>query len=378
VGAAPGGAGDPWRTIVTLPAPRRSLQRRLATLALSARADLAERLWSPVFARRLQELLARGRYDIVQGEGLELARYLLLLDRAPGAGPLLVFDDHNAEYVLQRRAAATDLRQPRRWPRAAYSLAQWGRLRRFERQLLRACDLTVCVSEADARALQALAPERPLVVAPNGVDTEYYAPPRAPAARAGAAPPRFDLAFSGAFDYRPNVDAALWFVEEVWPLLRARQLRLALIGRNPVPEVTRLVGREGVVVTGSVADDRPYFAGARVYIVPMRYGGGARLKLLNALAMGCAVVATGAGCEGVAVRDGEHLLIADGAAAFAAAIARLLDDPNLCARLGAAGRGFVQREYDWAGIAARLEAGYEAAFRIRESPPASPRPSEER
>jgi hypothetical protein len=100
----------------------------------------------------------------------------------------------------------------------------------------------------------------------------------------------------------------------------------------------------------------------------MRYGGGVRLKLLNALAMGCAVVSTTPGCDGVPVRDGEHLLVADGDEPFTEAVGRLLDDPTLRARLGAAGRAFVREHYDWAGIVARLEAGYDAAFKIRSSP----------
>ncbi len=380
VRTARGKPDEPWERITTVPAPRRSSWRRLGVLALSGRADMADRLWSPLFARRLHDALAGQTYDIVQGEGIELARYLLLIagrppaDGAAGTGPLLVFDDHNAEHMLQRRAALTGLRQPRRWLPGAYSLLQWDRLRRFERTALRRCDLTVCVSEADAEALQALAPERPILVAPNGVDTTYYAP-----GTVTGQPPRFDLVFSGTLDYRPNIDAVGWFMEAVWPRLLAsgkrrdpndglRGLRLALVGRNPPTAMTRLVARGGVTVTGSVADDRPYFAGATVYILPMRYGGGVRLKLLNALAMGCAVVSTTAGCEGVAVRDGEHLLVADGAEAFAAAVERLLDDQALRARLGAAGRAFVRERYEWAGIVARLEAGYDAAFAIRDSP----------
>ena len=365
-----GGPGEPWQREVTVRAPRRSWRRRAGVLLLSGRADMADRLWSPAFARHFREMVRTGGYDIVQAEGIELARYLLLLAGLPGEQrPLLVFDDHNAEYVLQRRAAAADLRRVGRWPAGLYSLIQWWRLRALERRTLRACDLTVCVSEADAEAVQALARERPIVVAPNGADTDYYAPEAAP-----ARPPRFDLVFSGTFAYRPNIDAARWFTDAVWPRLRARrrELRLALVGRDPTPEVTRLVHREGVAVTGSVADDRPYFAGATVYILPMRYGGGVRLKLLNALAMGCAVVTTSAGGEGVPLRDGEHLLVADGEEPFAAAIERLLDDPDLRARLGAAGRAFVREHYDWAGIVARLEAAYDAAFKIRSSPAGQP------
>jgi glycosyltransferase involved in cell wall biosynthesis len=368
-----GRTSAPWQQIVSVPAPRRAVGRRLKTLLLSGQPDMADRLWSPLFLRQLAALLSQERYDIVQGEGIELARYLLLIARyrLPDYNPLLVFDDHNAEYLLQRRAAQTDLRRSRGWTAGLYSAIQQGRLRRFEARAMATADLTLCVSEADAAALQPLAPHRPLVVAPNGVDATYYSPEGIPRER-----PRFDVIFSGTLDYRPNVDAVNWFVGAVWPLLkgaqdprRERPLRLALVGRNPLHEVTRLVQQPGITVTGSVADDRPYFAGATVYILPMRYGGGVRLKLLNALAMGCAVVSTTAGAEGLAVRDGEHLLIADGAADFAAAVGRLLDDAALRARLGAAGRAFVRDNYDWASIAARIVAGYAAAFALRLAPP---------
>jgi glycosyltransferase involved in cell wall biosynthesis len=365
----PGAAAVPWQRLVRVPTPRRTVLRRLKVLLTSQHPDMADRLWSAPYLRQLATLLARERYDIVQAEGIELARYLLLIARyrLPDYNPLLVFDDHNAEWLLQHRAARTDLRRPRRWPLALYSAIQQRRLRRFEARALEAADLTVCVSPADAATLQPLAPARPLIVAPNGADTIYYSPARIPRER-----PRFDVIFSGTLDYRPNVDAAVWFVTDVWPLVtrrpadrRGRTPRLALIGRNPSHEVTRLVLNQGVTVTGSVADDRPYFAGATVYALPMRYGGGSRLKLLNALAMGCAVVSTTAGAEGVAVRHGQHLLIADSAADFAAAITRLLGDAELRDRLGTAGQAFVREQYDWAGIVDRLRQGYATAFGLR-------------
>lgn len=364
-----GRPGEPWQRLITVPPPRRATGRRLANLFLSGLPDMADRLWSPAYTAQLAELLRREPYAAIQGEGIELARYLHLIarHRPPGGGPLLVFDDHNAEYVLQQRAARNDLRLGRSALAGAYSAVQWRRLRHFEARTMDLCDLTLCVSAADAAALAAIAPDRPLVVAPNGVDVAYYAPEGLPRER-----PRFDVIFSGTMDYRPNIDAVHWLVGAVWPLVKAAQdpgrdrpLRLGLIGRNPPPEVTALVRHPGVTVTGSVADDRPYFAGATVYTVPMRYGGGVRLKLLNALAMGCATVSTTAGIEGVGVRDGEHLLVADRAEEFAAAIGRLLDDGALRARLGAAGRAFVREEFDWASIAGRVIAGYDAALALR-------------
>jgi len=377
--APPQGAAVPWHRLVRVPTPRRTVFRRLKVLVTSPHPDMADRLWSVPYLRQLSALLARERYDIVQTEGIELARYLLLIARyrLPDYNPLLVFDDHNAEWLLQRRAAWTDLRRPPRWPVALYSAIQQRRLRRFEARTLEAADLTVCVSPADGAVLQPLAPARLLIVAPNGADTAYYSPERIPRER-----PRFDVIFSGTLDYRPNIDAAVWFVTEVWPIVtrrpadrRGRTPRLALIGRNPPQAVTRLVLNQGVTVTGSVADDRPYFAGATVYALPMRYGGGSRLKLLNALAMGCAVVSTTAGAEGVAVRHDQHLLIADSAADFAAAITRLLADAELRARLGVAGQDFVREQYGWAGIVDRLRQGYAAAFAARQEVAIAPPPA---
>ncbi len=376
---APHADSVPWQQIARIAPPHRSLARRLRVLLTSRRPDMADRLWSPALLQQLAKLLSSERYDIIQAEGIELARYVQLISRhrLPDYNPLLVFDEHNAEWVLQRRAAATDLRRPRRLLAGIYSTIQQGRLRRFEAATMQIADLTLCVSAVDAAALQPLAPRCPLVIAPNGVDLGYYSTAGLPRER-----PRFDLIFSGTLDYRPNIDAAHWLVEEIWPRLQQiqgrqheRPLRLALMGRNPPQEITRMVRHTGVTVTGSVADDRPYFAGATVYALPMRYGGGSRLKLLNALAMGCAVVSTSAGAEGVEVRHNEHLLIADDPDDFAASISQLLNDPGLRQRLGTAGQQFMQEQYDWAGIVARIVAAYEATLAHRTAnPPVSEPP----
>ena len=250
----PGQNPVPWQQIARVTAPRRSKLRRLRALVTSRQPDMADRLWSPALLRQLADLLSSERYDIVQAEGIELARYLLLVARyrLPDYNPLLVFDEHNAEWVLQGRAATTDLRRPRRLLAGLYSTIQRGRLRRFEARAMQVADLTLCVSSADAAALQPLAPRRPLIVAPNGVDLDYYSTEGMPRER-----PRFDVIFSGTLDYRPNIDAVHWLVDEIWPILkrtqdphRQRPLRLALMGRNPTQEITRLVQRPGVTFTG--------------------------------------------------------------------------------------------------------------------------------
>ena len=345
-----------------LPRPVRDRRRRLGVLASSRWPDLADRLWIPEAQARLVWQVLQGGTDLVQIEGLELGRYGLeiIRHRPPGGWPAVVFDAHNAEYVLQRRAAATDARMPRRWPAAAYSLVQWQRLRRFERDLCRAADRVVCVSDKDAAALSALGLASPPTVITNGVDTARYHP-----APAGAADlPRFDLLFSGTFDYRPNVDAALWLARAVWPVLRARvpPATLGLVGRRPAPAVQALAHLPGVTVTGAVPDDRPYLWGAGIYAVPMRYGGGVRLKLLTALAAGCPVLSTSMGAEGTAVVPDRDLLVADTPAAWVAASLRLLRDADLRARLAVAGRALVEERYDWSRLVRAFAPVYEAAL----------------
>lgn len=353
----------PWASLTTVPAPARSHARRLGVLALTGHADMADRLWSPHFLDTLTALLRQRKYDVIQAEGIELGRYLLVPRPDRDRGPLLAFDDHNAEHLLQFRAAMAGLRHPGQWPLAVYSMVQARRLRLLERRLLRHCDVTFCVSPDDAAALRRLDPRTTPVVVPNGVDTDYFAPQVVPAHEA-----RIDLLFSGTLDYRPNVDAIAWFANRIWPRLAAKRPRLqvALVGRSPAAPVRDIARQYGFVLTGAVPDDRPYFAAATVYLLPMRFGGGVRLKLLNALAMGRAVVTTSAGREGTGVEDAVHALVADSAAGFATAVERLLDDAPLRTRLGAAGRAYVQAHHHWPAIVNQMEAGYERAARCRQ------------
>ena len=348
------------------PAPR-SLARRAWTTATSPLPDMALRNASPAYAAALRRLLAEEQFDVVQAESIEMSSQFTVVRTAVRSRNAartrqhaqLILDQFNAEFVLQRRAFQTDVRAPRRWHAAAYSLAQWLKLAAYERRVMQACDAVLAVSEDDRKTLQRLAPAARIAVVPNGVDTAYFS--RA-ALGAGSAPPGGPaLVFSGTLDFRPNIDAVLWFAREVLPLVRAHRpdARLRVVGRRPGPALRGLAS-EAVEIVGEVPDARPHIAGAAVYVVPMRIGGGVRLKLLEALALEAPVVSTPMGAEGVAgLRDGEHCLLADTPSRFAAATLRLLDDPALGRRLGAAGRALVQAGYDWSVIVPRLEAVYQ-------------------
>ena len=341
--------------IETVPQPARSLSRRLRDLLLTRRPDMALRLESPLFRRRLASWLARERFDVVHVEGIELAGYLDLLT-ATRPRPFILFDDHNCEYLLQKRAFLTDLASPRRWHAAAYSLVQWLRLRRFEAWACRRADRVVTVSEADATALRSLVPDLDPLVLPNGIDVEAYRPDTPPAPGMGEAA----LVFTGKMDFRPNVDAVLWFAREVFP--RVRQAvpgaHFWVVGQRPHPRLAPLRDDPAITLTGWVEEVQPYIAGATVYVIPIRMGGGTRLKLLEAMAMERPVVSTRLGAEGFPVRDGVELLLADAPEAFAEAVVALLHDPARRRALGQAGRRFVQAHYDWRVLMPRLEAVY--------------------
>jgi sugar transferase (PEP-CTERM/EpsH1 system associated) len=340
------------RHVWTSPRPRRSQAQRLRDLA-SGQADLARRLWSPRYAQALRQVLAETLFDLVQVEALEMAGYIPVV-RAAAPATRVAYDAHNAEHIIQARALAIDRRQPRRWPAAGYSALQVGRLRRYEAWACQAADLVTCVSREDAAALRTLVPALQPLIIPNGIDLAAYAGREQP-------PDAGLLVFTGKMDYRPNVDAILWFATNIMPRIRARcpRVRCLIVGQQPPPALVQLDGHDGLVVTGEVAETIPYIARAAVYIAPLRMGGGTRFKLLEAMALGRPVVSTMVGAEGFAVRSGQEVLLADTAEAFAAAVVRLLDEPERAREMGRAGRAFVQDHYDWERLIPRLVAAYD-------------------
>jgi len=365
------------RVVVVRGPAQRGLARRAWTTLSSPLPDMALRNALPEYSAALRALLATETFDLIQAESIEMTGYLLEVlsfelqvlssNRGPNSklktqNSKLILDQFNAEYLLQKRAFLADAWQPRRWHAAAYSLAQWLKLARYEARVMRECDAVLAVAEEDRATLLALAPATRIGVVPNGVDAGYFSRAALLCERAGAL--SFGgpaLVFSGTLDFRPNVDALIWFAHEVLPRLRARRpdLRLLAVGKRPAPAVRELARTGAVLLTGEVPDARPYIAGATVYIVPMRIGGGVRLKLLEALALEAPVVSTRMGAEGVTgLCGGEHCLLADDPADFAAAVLRLIDDAALGRRLGAAGRALVRERYDWSVIVPRLEAIY--------------------
>jgi polysaccharide biosynthesis protein PslH len=351
------------RQVVTVPVPRRNRTARVRTL-LSSQPDLARRLWSTEFSAALADLVRSHTFDFIHVEGLELAPYLAELAHSrpphggspPAGGARLLYDAHNAEFLIQRRAFLNDWRLPARWPAALYSSLQTPRLKKFEADTCRAAHRVTCVSAEDAAALCQLVPGLQPVIVPNGIDFDSY--------QAAAAPPELQaalvLAFTGKMDYRPNIDAAVWFIEAIWPRVRTvwPAAQFFVVGQKPPERLCKLHGQNGVVVTGAVEDPRPYIAAAAVYVAPLRMGGGTRFKLLEAMALGRPIVSTTLGAEGFAVQSGRELLLADTPAEFAAAVLKLLEAPAAGQTLAQAGRAFAHAGYDWSTIIPKLEAAY--------------------
>ena len=357
---APGQPSEPAEAmqkvcrVETVQFPVRTFRDRLRDMLTTRQPDMALRLASELYARRLADWLTREPFDVVQIGGIEMAPYLDVLDAACPR-PLVIFDNLNCEYLLQQRAFLTDLRAPARWPGAAYSFVQWRRLRRYEAQVCRRADRVIAVSDADAAALRKLVQGLDVTVVPNGVDTWTYTPSLSHS-------PVPNLVFTGTMDFRPNVDAVLWFARKVLPQVQAEApgLHFFIVGQRPHRRLDGLRDDPAITLTGWVEDTRPYIAAAAVYVAPLRIGGGTRLKLLEAMAMSKPVVATRLGAEGYPVTDGRELLLADTPADFAAAIVALLRAPERRAELGQAARTFVERRYDWRAIVPRVEAVYES------------------
>jgi glycosyltransferase involved in cell wall biosynthesis len=282
-------------------------------------------------------------------EGLDLcvADFLVAMPNLPTrtSTPIVLFE-HNVEYMIWKRLHEVEKRP---WRRALLAL-EWRKMRQYEAKACARADLTVAVSEADRALLADNAPGADIRAIGTGVDTAYFHPN-------GAVETPATLVFTGSMDWYPNEDAILYFMAEILPQLRREVpgLSLAVVGRDPSDRLRAACAGVGVHVTGTVADVRPYVAEAAVYVVPLRIGGGTRLKIFEALAMGKAVVSTGVGAEGLPIVPGQHFLQAETPADFAQAVIGLLKDTGRRRSLGAAGRRLVEERYSWTQVTRQFE-----------------------
>ena len=297
------------------------------------------------YRSRLEDLLATERYDLV------VCDFLPPVVNSPAQLPCpsIVFT-HNVEAEIWRRHAEQAAN-----PASKYLMTQqWKRMLRFEADALARFDLALAVSEADRETFARLYPRSlraPVHVVQTGVETDYFVP-------ATAAPERAHMVFTGSMDWLPNEDGMTYFCREILPRIRRAEpdATLSIIGRAPTPAVRKLAEIPGVDVTGRVDDVRPHIARGSVYVVPLRIGGGTRLKIFEAMSMAKAVVSTTIGAEGLPVTTGRNIEIADEPDAFAQSVVRLIRDTDARRSIEAAARQLVVEKYDWSAVAKDFEA----------------------
>lgn len=294
------------------------------------------------YAAALRRVLGTADVDLVHVDSLDLVRYLPAVDRLPVA-----CTHHNIESELLRRRAEAE---ESRW-RRAYVARQARLQEREERRWAPRVDLNVVVSARDGDRLSSLASGSETAVVPNGVDTERFRPSRGE---------KEGLVSVGGTTWFPNRDALRYYVEEIRPRLatNGRKPRLTWIGSTTDEMRRELGGHPDIRLTGRVEDIRPEVLRAACFVVPLRVGGGTRLKILTAWALGKAVVSTSVGCEGLAAEDGDNILVRDEPGAFARAVTRVLEDPQLRERLGREGRRTVERLYSWEEIGTHIRGLY--------------------
>lgn len=262
--------------------------------------------------------------------------------------PTVLFQ-HNVEAMIWQRHAEV----PQSAVRRRYMLEQWRRMRRFEGDMCRQFDGVVAVSEQDATALERDYGLRGVTAVPTGVDVDYFHP-TSPADRRP-----YELVFTGSMDWMPNDDAMIWFIEDILPRIRTAvpQVTVTVVGRTPGTRLREVAAQaSGVEVTGRVEDVRPYLQRAAAFIVPMRIGGGTRLKIYEAMATGLPVVSTTVGAEGLPLVSGRHVELRDTAGEFADAVTSLLQDSVRRERLAQTGADEVRARFAWSGVAAEFMA----------------------
>jgi sugar transferase (PEP-CTERM/EpsH1 system associated) len=332
-----------FRNVVAVPPPRRYTPWKLVRGIVGGQPLPLLNYTTAAMQKALAEQLDRGAFDIVQIEGTPMAAYVTQIQQEPHP-PLVVYDWHNIESEMMRRYAL----QAKSWPQQLYAARTARLLESTERDMLaRGAAHLVCSAREQSQLLR-IAPQAQIHVVANGVDTQSFS--------TTSSHVRDRVLFVGSMDYHANILAAVTFAEEVWPQIHTAlpHLRLTLAGANPVPEVRALAALPNVEITGTVPDLRPFYQEAVASVVPLKTGGGTRLKILEALAAGVPVVSTAIGAEGLAVVPGEHILLAESPAEWNNALHRLLADPDYTRSLTEAGRELAVRLYDWSVIGAGL------------------------
>jgi len=295
--------------------------------------------------REVKEAIERENYDVVHVDTVDLSQYVLPFPNIPK-----LLNHHNIESVVLFRRAGNESNILKK----AYFYLQAVKLRRYESSVVREFGTNAVVSEQDGAALREFAPDAGVTLVPNGVDTEYFHPNNG----SNGGP---SLIFVASLDWYPNIDAVRYLINDIWPILKREipDCTMDLVGAPPPRFVLDFAEREpDFTVHGFVKDIRPLVDKSSIYVVPIRVGGGTRLKILDAMAMGKAVVSTSIGAEGIEVADNEHILLADTPDKFVDRIKALFRDEKFRHRIEKSARDRAVEVYSWLKIAPELVDAY--------------------
>jgi sugar transferase (PEP-CTERM/EpsH1 system associated) len=282
-----------------------------------------------------EKLAARENFDVVVCDFLTPA---VNLPANLNAATLLF--QHNVESMIWRRHFEVAESAPKK----VFMKMQWQRMFEYEKESCRRFDWVAAVSKEDADTMRREYNIENVSDIPTGVDTEFFAP------GGDVEKDQFNMVFTGSMDWLPNEDAIQWFTQEILPLVRRQipQVSLTVVGRNPFSSLVELSKKDqSIIVTGRVPDVRPFMEKASVYVVPIRIGGGTRLKIYEAMAMELPMVSTTIGAEGLPILDGEEILLRDTPQEFAEAVVKLMQDKNLAKKIGERAAQTVRQKFGW-------------------------------
>ena len=333
-------------TIETFRPPRSSTWTSLTSLlrGLGSGRPLATRPYHFVgMEQKIRGIVQSRAVDLVQIEHSFLACYRDAIPQEAGCRTILSF--HNVGSLQYRRIASLKTSLVSRLGFLAKAALMQG----WEAKIASRFDRSLVVSRKEAELLHAEDSTLSISVIENGVDCELYQPLPEPASKPA-------LLFLGVLSYPPNTDAVMWFVREIWPLVRGEisDVELRVAGHSPPSELQNLDSAEGISVSGYVKEPLSLYQQTHVVIVPLRAGGGTRLKILEAMALGRLVVSTSIGCEGLEVTSGVHLIVADTPGEFSAAVLMAMKDPQLRKDIATNARRLVESRYSWAIIGRKL------------------------
>jgi len=324
---------------VVLHVPPRSLLQRGLNILFDKEPFCVTQFYSAPFVDKLKILLRNESYDVVHFLSVNISGH----QNSIGKTPSLFFPHDSVSMQFYR-----NIEKENNPLRKYYMFTQYKKMKNYEKKMIPKFSRTVLVTNVDRDWVVHFCPDQPITVIPAGVDPDEFKPQdiedKAPS-----------VIFRGVMNFPPNFDAALYFHTEIMPLVlkEVPNLRFTIVGKNPVASILKLHDGTHTVVTGRVEDIRPYMAKATINICPMRSGSGIKNKILEALAMEKAVVATSLACDGIEVEDRKHLVVADSAGSFAKGVVDLLKNQKLRKSLGQKGRELVTQKYSWSSVALR-------------------------